>query len=106
MVLKINFKSFLEVTLAQDHNQHGFKERRNYLSKELGHHDNMLYGLEEGANMVKRYIKLALWIYDWVSGRKALILANGLSWQNHVCRVVSHREQSLDLPYFSGCLMT
>ena len=101
-VLKKSLQNFLEVTLALADEQHGFRQKRSCLSQLLNHYDDILKGLEEGHNVdtifldfskafdkvdkiilcrkIKRmgvFGSLGIWIHNFLSERKQIILANG-----------------------------
>ena len=101
-VLKKCLQNFLEVTLALADEQHGFRQKRSCLSQLLNHYDDILKGLEEGHNVdtifldfskafdkvdkillcrkMKRmgvFGSLGIWIHNFLSDRKQVILANG-----------------------------
>ena len=50
-VLKKILQNHLEVTLALNDQQHGFRSKRSCLSQLLSHYNEILKGMEEGANV-------------------------------------------------------
>ena len=101
-ILKKSLQNFLEVTVALADQQHGFRQKRSFLSQLLSHYDDILKGLEEGHNVdtifldfskafdkVDKFIlcrkmkrmgvfgKLGIWIRNLLSDRTQVVLANG-----------------------------
>ena len=101
-ILKTSIQNFLERTLALKDNQHGFRDKRSCLSQLLQHYDHVLRGLEEGHNVDTIFLdfskafdkvdkgilcrkmktmgifgNLGIWIHNFLSDRKQIILANG-----------------------------
>ena len=101
-IIKRNLQNHLEMFNKINNNQHGFRSRRSCISQLLHHHDMILKGLEEGANVDSVYLDfskafdkvdkgilarkmkqmgicglLGEWIFAFLSSRKQVILANG-----------------------------
>ena len=101
-IVKKSIQGFLEYTHAFNDNQHGFRQKRSCLSQLLQHYDQVLHGLEEGHNVDTVFLdfskafdkvdigilcrkmrkmgiigNIGIWIYNFLSGRKQIILANG-----------------------------
>ena len=101
-VLKKILQNHLEVTLALNDQQHGFRSKRSCLSQLLSHYNEILKGMEEGANVETVYLDfrkafdkvdkgilmhkmrdlgihgtLAIWIYNFLLERKQVVIANG-----------------------------
>ena len=101
-VVKKNLQRHLEVCMKINDAQHGFRNQRSCLSQLLQHHDAVLRGLEEGANVDTVYLDfskafdkvdkgilcrkmkkmgihgaLGEWIFSFLSERRQVILANG-----------------------------
>ena len=101
-VLKKVLQNHLEVTLAFNDNQHGFRSKRSCLSQLLSHYNEILKGMEEGGNIDTVYLdfskafdkvdigilckkmkdmgihgSLAIWIYNFLTNRKQVVIANG-----------------------------
>ena len=55
-VLKSRLQNHLEFTLALNSNQHGFRAKRSCLSQLLAHYEEILKGMEEGANVDSIYL--------------------------------------------------
>jgi len=101
-VLKKTLQNHLEVSQKINNSQHGFRRRRSCLTQLLQHYENVLKGLENGENVDTIYLdfskafdkvdkgilcskmkkmgiqgKLGEWIFNFLSSRKQIILANG-----------------------------
>ena len=101
-IIKKNLQNHLEMYNKISKNQHGFRSRRSCISQLLHHHDMILKGLEEGANVDSVYLDfskafdkvdkgilarkmkkmgvcglLGEWIFDFLTSRRQDILANG-----------------------------
>ena len=101
-VLKKVLQNHLEVTLALNDQQHGFRSRRSCLSQLLSHYNEILKGMEEGGNVDTVYLdfskafdkvdigilchkmrelgihgNLAIWIFNFLTNRKQAVIANG-----------------------------
>jgi len=101
-VLKKSLQNYLEVTLALEDGQHGFRPKRSCLTQMLSHYDTVLRGLEEGHNVDSVYLDfakafdkvdlgilahkmkemgvfgpLAVWLFNFLSSRTQVVLANG-----------------------------
>ena len=101
-VVKTSLQNFLEVTLALNDGQHGFRARRSCLSQLLRHYDTILSGMEDGNNVDTVYLDYAkefdkvdkgilahkmkrmgvvgnhaVWLFHFLSSRTQTILANG-----------------------------
>ena len=101
-VLKRVLQNHLEITLAFNDNQHGFRSKRSCLSQLLSHYNEILKGMEEGGNIDTVYLdfskafdkvdigilchklkelgihgNLAIWIYNFLTNRKQAVIANG-----------------------------
>ena len=57
-VLKSALQNFMEVTMAFNDNQHGFRSQRSCLSQLLKHYDDLIKAMEEGGNIDTRYLDL------------------------------------------------
>ena len=57
-VLKSSLQNFLEVTMAFNENQHGFRSQRSCLSQLPKHYDDIIKAMEEGGNIDKIYLDL------------------------------------------------
>ena len=102
-VLKKVLQNHLEVTLALNDQQHGFRSKRSCLSQLLSHYNEILKGMEEGGNVDTVYLdfskafdkvdigilmhkmrdlgvhgSLAVWIYNFLTNRKQVVIANGV----------------------------
>ena len=58
-VLKKSFQNFLEVTLALNDGQHGFRARRSCSSQLLSYYDTIISGMEDGNNVDTVYLDYA-----------------------------------------------
>ena len=101
-VLKKILQNHLEVTLAFNDQQHGFRAKRSCLSQLLNHYNEILKGMEEGGNVDTVYLDfskafdkvdigilchkmremgihgtLAIWIHNFLTKRKQVVIANG-----------------------------
>ena len=101
-VLKKVLQNHLEVTLALNDQQHGFRSKRSCLSQLLQHYNEIIKGMEEGGNVDTVYLdfskafdkvdigllchkmknlgihgNLAIWIYNFLTSRKQVVIANG-----------------------------
>ena len=101
-VLKRVLQNHLEITLAFNDNQHGFRSKRSCLSQLLSHYNEILKGMEEGGNIDTVYLdfskafdkvyigilchklkdlgihgNLALWIFNFLTNRKQAVIVNG-----------------------------
>ena len=54
--IKVNLQNHLELVNKFSNNQHGFRSRRSCISQLLHHHDMILKGMEEGANVDSVYL--------------------------------------------------
>ena len=100
--LKKILQNHLEVTLAFNDQQHGFRAKRSCLSQLLNHYNEILKGMEEGGNVDTVYLDfskafdkvdigilchkmrdlgihgaLAIWIHNFLTKRKQVVIANG-----------------------------
>ena len=101
-VVKKSLQNHLEVNLKINESQHGFRKNRSCLTQLLQHYENILKGLENGENVDTVYLdfskafdkvdkgilcrkmkklgisgKLGVWLFNFLTSRKQIILANG-----------------------------
>ena len=101
-IIKRNLQNHLEIYNKISDSQHGFRSKRSCISQLLHHHDVILKGLEEGANVDSVYLDfskafdkvdkgilaqkmkkmgicglLGEWLFAFLTSRSQVILANG-----------------------------
>ena len=57
-VVKSALQNFMEVTMAFNDNQHGFRSQRSCLSQLLKHYNDIIKAMEEGGNIDTIYLDL------------------------------------------------
>ena len=102
-IVKKVLQNHLEVTLAFNDQQHGFRSKRSCLSQLLSHYNEILKGMEEGSNVDTVYLdfskafdrvdigilmhkmrdmgvhgRLALWIHSFLTDRKQVVMEPSL----------------------------